>query len=43
MKIYVINENTCTRVKLYGMDVINTYPDTKIVASSKTFVILVVS
>ena len=25
MKIYVINENTCTRVKLYGMDVINLF------------------
>lgn len=25
MKIFVINENTCTRVKLYGMDVINLF------------------
>lgn len=25
MKIFVINEGTCTRVKLYGMDVINLF------------------
>ena len=25
MKIFIINENTCTRVKLYGMDVINLF------------------
>jgi len=25
MKIYVINEDTCTRVKLYGMDIINLF------------------
>ena len=25
MKVYIVNNNTCTRVKLYGMDVINLF------------------